>query len=357
MDYINSITEAIGKTPLLKLNKIGKNVGANVFVKLEYLNPSGSYKDRMALSMVEAAEKGDTWNGKRLPPGGVVCEASAGNTAPAIAMVCAAKGYKAKLVLYRYILKKGTDARLLITQAYGPEVCISSEPGKYLSEEQAAAFMEEAPDLPHVLAAKRDCSVAELADPQCVWVDQIYNKFNYLGQMEMGREIYNQLDGKIDAVGCSVGAGGSLFGICLGLAEKGSHPSVTFGIVPDGSECYLNLTKDESARGEFEVSDIKCRIAGAMGLEKWVSEKSIVQQMVESGYPDKFFLVSKEEARDMANRLCREEGLYCGMSSGANVAVALKIARRLGVGQNVVTTIVDRRDRYLSEYPDEKYAV
>lgn len=357
MDYINSITEAIGKTPLLKLNKIGKDSAASIFVKLEYLNPSGSYKDRMALAMVEAAERGDTWNGKKLPKDGIVCEASAGNTAPAVAMVCAAKGYKAKFILYRYLFAKGSDARLLITQAYGPEVCISSEPRTYLTEAQVAEFVKEVPDLPHVLAAKMDCSLAEKNDPKCVWVDQIYNKHNYIGQMEMGREIYDQLDGRIDAVGCSVGAGGSLYGICLGLAEKGLRPEITFGIVPDGTECYLNLKKDESDRGEFEVSGIKGRIADAMGLAKWVSERSIVQKMVNDGYPDKFFLVSAEEARDMANRLCREEGLYCGMSSGANVAIALKIAQRLKAGQNVVTTIVDRRDRYLMEYPNDKYAV
>ena len=89
MNYINNITEAIGHTPLLKLNKIGRDVGANVFVKLEHLNPSGSYKDRMALAMVNAAEEGNTWNGKQLPPDGVVVEASAGNTAPALALVCA----------------------------------------------------------------------------------------------------------------------------------------------------------------------------------------------------------------------------------------------------------------------------
>jgi cysteine synthase A len=79
--------------------------------------------------------------------------------------------------------------------------------------------------------------------------------------------------------------------------------------------------------------------------------------MLEDGYPDKFFSVTSEEARAVADRLCREEGIYCGMSSGANVAIALKIARRMGAGKNVVTTIVDRRDRYLSEIPHEKYVV
>ena len=121
MECINNLLEVIGKTPLLKLNKVASGVAANVFVKLEYLNPSGSYKDRMALAMVEAAEKGLTWNGKRLRPGGVVCDASAGNTAPALAFVCAVKGYRARLCTYQTLLV-GDSARLKITGAFGPEV-------------------------------------------------------------------------------------------------------------------------------------------------------------------------------------------------------------------------------------------
>lgn len=357
MDYINSILEAIGKTPLLKLNKIGKDVNANVFVKLEHLNPSGSYKDRMALSMIDAAEKGETWNGKKLSPGGTVVEASAGNTASAVALVCAAKGYKSQIFLYRYNFEKGTDARFKITQAYGPEVKISSEPEKYLSEESAEAFFKINKDLPHVMAAKVDCATEEEKNPNTVWVDQIYNKANYRGQMSMGYEIFDQLDGKIDAVGCSASSGASLYGMCLALREKGIRPEITFGVVPEGSEQYIDMKKMESDRSEFHISDLKKRIAGAMGLQKWVTEKSILEQMIMDGYPDKFFCITDEEARAMANRLCREEGIYCGMSSGANVAVALKIASRMKKGQNVVTLIVDRRDRYLSEYPNDKYVV
>jgi cysteine synthase A len=92
-------------------------------------------------------------------------------------------------------------------------------------------------------------------------------------------------------------------------------------------------------------------------LEKWQTEKSINEEMVEIGYPDEFFKVSAEEAREMANRLAREEGIYCGMSSGANVFIALKIAQRLKKDQNVVTVIVDRRDRYLGEYPNDVFVV
>ena len=357
MEYINNITEAIGNTPLMKLNKIGKDAGANVFVKLEYLNPSGSYKDRMALAMIEAAERGETWNGKKLSPGGTVVEASAGNTAPAVAMVCASKGYKAKIFLYRYQIEGGKNTRVLITQAYGPEVGISSEPEVYLTKEQIEELSKQDPDLLHVLSAKMDCQLEEDRNENCVWVDQIYNKYNYIGQMALGREVYRQLDGKVDAVGCSMSSGASLYGLAKGLMENGVRPEVIFGVVPNGSEMYFDLEGDEADYGSFSVSNMKSRIAEAIGLKKWVTEDPIVKIMVDNGLPDKIYCVSDEEARAMANRLCQEEGFFCGMSSGANVAVALRIAKLLGPGKNVVTTIVDRRDRYLSETPYEKYVV
>lgn len=357
MNYINSITEAIGHTPLLKLNRVGAGVGANVFVKLENLEPSGSYKARMALAMVEAAERGDTWNRKKLSEGGTVVEASAGNTAPAVAMVCAAKGYKAKIFLYRYQLEGGKNTRMLITQAYGPKVGISSEPSAYLTEEQIAELGKDDPDLLHVLAAKMDCQREEDSSENCVWVDQIYNKYNYIGQESMGREIYEQLEGKVDAVGCSTSSGASLYGMVRGLAEHGVRPGMIFGVVPRGSETYIDFDGDEADNSQLAVSDIKSKIAEAIGLKKWVTEEPIIKKMLDDGYPDKIFCVGNEEARAMANRLCQEEGIFCGMSSGANVAVALRVAKLLGPGKNVVTTIVDTRDRYLSESPNEKYVV
>lgn len=359
MKYINNITEAIGKTPLLKLNRIGRDVSANIFVKLEHLNPSGSYKDRMALAMVEAAEKGQTWNGRTLQADGTVLEASAGNTAPALAMVCAAKGYKAKFVLYRYTFESDTNSRMLITRAYGPEVAISSDPTAYMNMtmEEIEEFSKEEPDLPHVLAAKKDCAVLEEQDAKSVWIDQIYNLHNYEGQKSMAREVFEQLDGKIDAVGCSVASGGVLYALCAELKALGARPKITFGAVPTGSECYLRLDKEECRHGEFKVSTERARIAEVMGLDKWVTEQSIIHRMVEDGYPDVAFKISDEDARDMADRLCREEGIYCGMSSGANVLAALKVAQRLGDGANVVTAIVDSRDRYMSEIPHEKYTI
>lgn len=355
MEYENSMLNLIGNTPILKLNNIAKDIEANVFVKLEYLNPSGSYKDRMALAMVEAAEKGLTWNNKKLEPGGTVCDASAGNTAPALAFVCALKGYKVKLCVYKPLLR-GESTRLKIISTYGPDVSECRPPSDFLSKELLEQIPEEERDLAWVIAGKAHMNALEEENPDVVWVDQIYNKYNYIGQKSIGHEIFEQLDGKVHAWGCAVGSGATLYGAALGFKEKGINPP-TFGVVPYGSESYLNLKKPEAKKGEFEVSRMSQRLIDWMGLEKWKTEKSIVEQMIDDGYPDEFFQISEEEARDMANRLCREEGIYCGMSSGANVAVALKIARRLNKGENVVTVIVDRRDRYLGEHPNEVFVV
>ncbi|MDD3657146.1 MAG: cysteine synthase family protein [Atribacterota bacterium] len=355
MNYIENMLKIIGNTPLLKLNKIGKDVPANIFVKLEYLNPSGSYKDRMALSMIEAAEKGLTWNNKKLGLGGVVVDASAGNTAPALAFICAVKGYKAKLFIYKPMLQ-GLGVRLKITGAFGADINESPHPSSFLSNEELAQCLKDNHDLTYIMAGKMHAYELEKNDPNVIWVDQIYNKYNYLGQMSIGYELYKQLGGAIDAFGCAVGSGATLLGSILGLAENNIHP-LTFGVVPHGSEVYMELQKNESKKGEFKKSNMMEKLINVMGLKKWETEKSIIDEMLDRGYPDEFFRVTAEEARYMANRLCKEEGIYCGMSSGANVFVALKIAKRLNKGQNVVTVIVDRRDRYLGEYPNDVFIV
>lgn len=355
MDYVNSMLEAIGNTRLLKLNKVGKDVPANLFVKLEHLNPSGSYKDRMALAMVEGAEKGLTWNGKKLKKGGVVCDASAGNTAPALAFVCGVKGYKAKLCTYRTMLV-GQSTRLKITDAFGPDVCECRPPSDFLSEKALNELTEEEKNLAWIIAGKMHMSELEKNNPDTVWVDQIYNWQNVEGLRSMGKEIYKQLDGKIDAWGCSIGSGGTFLGVALPLKEMGVTP-LTFGVVPAKSEVYMEMKKADAKKGEFGPSQAAKKVAGLMGLKKWVTEESIAERLYKMGYPDRMFQVTTEDARKMANRLCREEGIYCGMSSGANVFAALKISEEMKPGQNVVTVIVDRRDRYLGEYPNDIYVV
>jgi cystathionine beta-synthase len=355
MKYVNSMLELIGNTPLLKLNKVTKDVKANVFAKLEFLNPSGSYKDRMALAMVEAAEKGLTWNGKKLMPDGIAADASSGNTAISLAFVCAVKRCRASLCVYKSMLR-GDTPTLKIIDAYGASICECRPPTDFLPKEVWEQLSENEKDVAWVIAGKKHMSELEKHTSNLVWIDQIYNKYNYIGQMKMGYEIYEQLDGKIDTWGCAISSAGTFLGVTLALKEKGVEP-FTFGVEPVGGGVYLHVEKPLAKKGEFWESKTKRKLVDLMKLEKWQKEKSIVEEMLERGYPDEIFQVSDEEARDMANRLAQEEGIWCGISSGANVLAALKVAKRMKAGQNVVTVIVDRRDRYLGEYPNETFIV
>jgi cysteine synthase A len=265
------------------------------------------------------------------------------------------KGYKAKLGIYKPMVLRD-DLRLKITRAYGADVDECPSPTDYIPEDVWKQLSEDEKDLSWVIAGKKYMYDLERSNPDVVWVDQIYNKYNYIGQMKMGYEICEQLDGNIHAWGCSIGSGGTLLGVALALAERNVKPR-TFGIVPYTSEVYLEFQKTEAKKGEFTVSKTRKKLVDLMGVRKWQIEKSIVEEMVRMGYPDEMFRVSDTEARDMANRLAKEEGIWCGMSSGANVFAALKMAQRMEKGQNVVTVIVDRRDRYLGEWQNEVYVV
>lgn len=357
MNYANSMLSLIGNTPLFKLNKVAKHVKPKVFVKLENLNPSGSYKDRMALSMIEAAEKGLTWNGKKLKRGGVACDASAGNTAPALAFVCAMKGYLAEFCTYKTYLV-GDSARLKITGSYGPKVYMCPLPPKEILDQLDEKYHKMAT----VLAGKAHMYHLEKDNPEVVWIDQIYNPYNTEGQKTMGSEIYRQLDGKIDAWGASIGSGGVLLGVTLGLKELGVKPHI-FGVAPytpgPGEKAGFKRTTKRENIMEGMVGEVPMRrkILKLLGLEKWLTQDSICDTMYKMGYPDELFQVTTEEARDVAHKLCTEEGIWCGMSSGANVFAALKVAETMDADQNIVVPIVDRRDRYLGEYPNEIYIV
>lgn len=120
---------------------------------------------------------------------------------------------------------------------------------------------------------------------------------------------------------------------------------------------YIYFEKDAPSKRKFKFSDAQRTLVKLMDLKKWRTEKSIIEEIFEKGYPDEMFRITDEEARIMTNKLAQEEGIWCGISSGANVFVALKVAKKMEKGQNVVTVIVDRRDRYLGEYPNETYVV
>jgi cysteine synthase len=320
MDVRESILECIGNTPMIRLNRITKDVSANILVKCEFLNPSGSMKDRMALRMIESAEK----EGK-LKEGGIVTESSTGNTATALSFVSAAKGYKSVMHMPKGWIPD--DKRKMLT-SYGAEV-VEVDPGNEIHQELEGKSVNGGvvEIIPRIRALK-----LEEENENVWWARQAMNPDNVLAHKETtGREIIEQTDGKVDAFVCAVGTGGTLLGVSEALLEV--NPEVKIYAVEPASSSLLQMAP------EIKFYMEKYGVPGVTGL--------ILNKIEESGILEKAFLVEDEDAVFMARRLCQEEGLFCGMSAGANVHVCLEIAKELGPGKNVVTILADNRYRYL----------
>jgi cysteine synthase A len=331
-----SILEQIGNTPLLKLNKVTEGLDAEVFVKCEYLNPGGSIKDRMALGMIEAAERSGG-----LRPGGTIVDQSTGNTGPALSFVGGVKGYKVQLFLPAQLSSSYNPAdRIRIARLFGCEVTpIDLEDHidnvKELNEvDKAAAF---------VAIRMAQCYKLQERNSMVWWANQLCNPDNTRAHREgTGVEILEQLEGYVDAWVASIGTGGTLLGVAEALEAK--IPSLTVaGVLPtdDPRIEWVRSRAVHKALEKFGVPELRFLIEDI--LEKNLLEYEII--------------VKNEDARNMADRLCREEGLFCGMSSGANVFAAIQVAKKMGKGSRVVTVLVDRRDRYFAEYPHEHYVV
>jgi cysteine synthase len=328
--------ELIGNTPMVNLTKLSSGLGANVYAKCEFLNPSGSIKDRMALRMIEQAEK----TGK-LKEGGTVIDATSGNTGPALSFVGSMKGYKVRLLIpAKWAGEYNPENRVRVMECFGAEVEQFSTEGyeKLLtglipSEASAAMFA----------IGMRKCYDLERRDSKVWWAKQDCNPDNVLAHKEStGREILKQLDNKVDAWVASIGTGGTILGVAEALREKVGNVKV------------VGLEPEDARVTEWSKSGSMNRYREAVGMPP---EKSLVDRMLEEGLPDEVLTVNDHDARLMMNRLCREAGLFCGMSSGANVHASLEIAKKLGKGANVVTVLVDRRERYFPEHPREHYVI
>lgn len=334
MKITKSVLGLIGNTPLLKLEKVTKGLKANVLVKLEFLNPSGSIKDRAALYMIEQAER----KGK-LTAGGIIIDSTTGNFGPALAFVGAVKGYNVRLIISSSLPPINIRDRMNIMERYGAEVLEAQMPGKEVME----GVPEEEVALLHWVVCKQQCFELEKIDSRIWWADQLTNHDNVAAHKQTtGKEILAQTDGNVDVWVASVGSGATLFGVAQALREESRDVKVV-AVQP----------------ADFPVMDWTMRGRWEWWVEKigFSRPKTILRTMLEAGLPDETMIVSAENAREMANRLCTEEGLYCGMSSGANVLAAIELAKKLDEGQNVVTVLVDRRDRYLGEHPLEHYVV
>jgi len=337
LKLVENTLEMIGNTPMVRLKKVTEGLNVNIFVKCEYTNPSGSIKDRIALKMIEGAEvKG------RLRKSGTIIEVSSGNTGPALAFVGNVKGYKVRLhIPSQWTQTYNPENRIKLMKLFGAEV-------KPIEINEYKDLLRGLSDQQYVAAVfglgMKMCYELERENKSFWWADQMSNMNNILAHKEgTGKEILEQLDMKIDAFVASIGTGGTLLGVAEALSEGSVNANVV-GVEPEDAKVI-----EEWAETGF-LNDFLEKL----GMPK---RKYIIEEMLEKGLPDEIIHISHEEARNMANRLCREEGIFCGMSSGANVYAALKVARKLGKGANIVTICVDRRDRYLAEYPNETYVI
>lgn len=313
MQVAKSILDLIGKTPMVKLSNLTKDIEANVLVKLEYLNPSGSLKDRIALKMIEQAEEKGF-----LKPGYTIIEASTGNTGISLSFVGTRKGYK--VVIYETIPGRMGEEKIKIMKNYGAEVKVITP--KELERERSVAGAEI--ELP----GRRICLELERRNPKVWWARQFSNPNNVRAHNKTAREILIQTNGGVDAFVASIGTGGTLMGIAEVLKKELPHIKI-IGIQPASSKVTMMPGKP------YPRSEIKGGIISDM-LEK----PNLINEIVR---------VSDEEAVKMTHRLWMEEGLCVGVSSGANVLIAIKEAKRLGDGKNVVTVLPDSGDRYLTE--------
>ena len=299
-----SVLQAIGRTPLVRLVRVVPPGSAEVLVKLESINPTGSYKDRMALAMVEGAERRGA-----LKPGMRVVEFTGGSTGSSLAMVCAAKGYR--------FVALSSDAfareKLLTMTAFGAELRMIASDGGKVTPALFERFRAE---------------IAKLAaEPETFWTDQFHNTDALNGYADIGRELYEQADGRVDVFCGAVGTGGMLAGVARALREAGSRARIV-ALEPTESPAMTQ------GRG------------GAHRVEG-IGTGSIPPHVAARPY-DEARAIDEPAARDMARRLVRDEGLLVGTSSGLNVAAAVQLARELGPGKVVATVAVDSGLKYLA---------
>ena len=317
----DNILDLIGDTPLLQLNRIAQETDCRILAKLEFLNPSGSIKDRMALCMIATAES----QGRISPGITTLVEASSGNTAQAVAFVAAVKGYHAKV---RLPASAAPGEKLRALKRYGAEIELMKA-GEEAVEANQLARQAGLHGATIEIPGRVKCLREEQEDPSIYWLRQFSNPANVQGQAEIGREILLQTNGQVDMFIASVGTGGTFLGVSQAL--RAAIPSVQcIAVQPFG-------TPDEQA----PLGANTVYIPGISG--------GILEQIRDTGLADEIVTVGNDAATEMAYRLSREEGLNVGMSSGANAFVAYQKALLPEMrGKTIVTIMVDSGYRYIT---------
>lgn len=299
-----SVLDAIGNTSLVRLRSVVPADCADILVKLEWENPTGSMKDRMARAVIEAAEASG-----RLKPDGTIVEYTGGSTGTSLAFVAAAKGYRIRIVTSEAFSREKRDHMA----ALGAELTLVPSEGGLTTKKLILDMIETARELSRA--------------PDSFWVDQLSNADAITGYHGLADEIWRQTDGGVDAFVHSVGTAASLRGVATALKQRKLDVR-TVAVEPAESPVLGG-----GAPGPHKIEGV------GIGYTPPLWEPSLIDEIVP---------VATADAKAMTRRLAREEALFAGTSSGANVLAAIEVGRRLGPGRTVVTLMCDSGLKYLS---------
>lgn len=320
MDIKNNILETIGNTPLIRLNKITREIPATVLAKVDYFNPGNSIKDRMALKMVEVAEQ----EGK-LKPGGTIIEGTSGNTGMGLALAAVVKGYKCIFVTTDKQSKEKAD----ILKAVGAEVIVC--PTNVLPEDPRSYYS---------VAARLAREV-----PNSFHMNQYDNLANRLAHYETtGPEIWEQTDGKITHLVCTAGTGGTITGTAQYLKEK--NPAIQIWAI----DVYGSLLTKYFRTGEIDMNEVHPYISEGFG-------EDFVPKNYDMSVIDHFEQVTDKDGAVMARRLAKEEGLFCGYSAGSCIQGLMQLKSRLTKNDMVVCIFHDHGSRYVGKIYNDQWMI
>ena len=318
----NNFVEAIGNTPLIRLNGPSKETGCNILGKAEFLNPGGSVKDRAALAIIKEAEEKNI-----IKKGGIIVEGTAGNTGIGLTLIANSKGYKSIIVMPETQTKEkidtlrsiGADLRLVPAKPY-------KDPDNYIK------FSEK--------LAKE---IYKKNNGNTIWANQFDNTANLNGHYNnTGKEIWNQTKGKIDGFICSSGTGGTIAGVGKVLKEKNNKVKI-----------YLSDPKGSALYNFIKFNELKIE---GNSITEGIGNSRITANFKEAPI-DGAYSINDHEALTEIYKLIENEGLCLGTSSGINIVGAIKLAKELGPGKTIVTVLCDKSDRYHSKLFNKEFLI